>query len=192
VGGGAGAVGEKEAMKPHVTAETRTVYRSARGTKLTRHAAYVAAAKALIADRCKARNDAIEAAHTATDAQGETVVSWETVNAKSCDKSGPEESRCRFHTWPESEDGYSDPPVSYYRRVLDRLVPFLKYVDNVPAVKPCPYCKRGFRATPRARCRNPFCAKCLHDRLREASAGLPLPRLVHEGRYMRVTREAEG
>ena len=121
-------------MARHVTAEVRTVYRSARGVKLTKHAAYIAAAKKLIADRCSRWDDEREAAVTATDHNGDTVVSegyWP------CTKDGP--YHCRFHTWPVTDTVYvghgeyierTVPEVAYYRRVLDRLVRFLKYVDG--------------------------------------------------------------
>lgn len=45
--------------------------------------------------------------------------------------------------------------------------------------EPCPYCGRKFYATDRSRAENPHCRRCLHDRVREATAGLSPPRLVH-------------
>ncbi len=114
----------------HVTAETRTVYRSARGVKLTKHAAYIAAAKKLIADRCAGWDEARLAAVTADDHEGDPVVAESYYG---CAKTGP--YQCRFHTVTPPTQSYPDyEPTGggmlYYVRVLPRLVRFLKYVDG--------------------------------------------------------------
>lgn len=102
---------------PHVTVETRRVYRSARGCKLTRHAAYIAAAKQLIADWC--------ADWSATRCAKVEGYAWCT-----------EDNPCRFHKRYEAESyDYEGQPIgevgmAYYTRVLPRLVRFLKYVDS--------------------------------------------------------------
>lgn len=103
--------------QPHVTAEVRTVYRSVRGCKLTRHAAYIAAAKALIAKGCEAEW------HNRFQASG--------GNTGLCDKEG--KYQCRFHKIaPLRPDDPDDPggTMEHYRRVLPRLVRFLKFVDG--------------------------------------------------------------
>lgn len=114
----------------HVRTETRKVYVSARGTKLTKHAAYIAAAKELVARRCAAiarkRMNAIPPEQL------------EENGFEFCDKNGA--YQCRFHrkhTGPVEVDydGYSgtvegDIGMAYYCRVLPRLVRFLKYVDR--------------------------------------------------------------
>ena len=49
----------------------------------------------------------------------------------------------------------------------------------------CPYCKRAYRTTGESFEQNPFCGKCLNERL--AKAAESGPKLVgwrHEGRYM--------
>jgi hypothetical protein len=123
-------------MSAHVTTETRTVFRSARGWRLTKHAAYVGAAKHLIAQACS-RNDAKR---------------WDQWMAR-CDDSGHFDSetpkacakdsgyQCRFHKFtqtvygsPDYDDGHVEVlepgGMLYYRRVLGRLVRFLKFVDG--------------------------------------------------------------
>jgi hypothetical protein len=101
---------------PHVRSEMRRVYRSARGCKLTKHAAYIAAAKQLIADRCAAMDQARD-------------------DAEICAKGSA--YQCRFHKRyePESYDYEGQPEgptgMAYYVRVLPRLVRFLKFVDRV-------------------------------------------------------------
>jgi hypothetical protein len=118
----------------HVTTETRTVYRSVRGAKLTRHAAYIAAAKALIAARCAKWNDEREDGYTSTDHNGNRVVS-ENANAQPC--STVSDYKCRFHSKHyrivdmTGQGHMAEEPqgMLHYRRVLDRLVRFLKYVD---------------------------------------------------------------
>lgn len=113
----------------HVVAEVRTVYRSARGVKLTKHAAYIAAAKKMIADRCAAWNEL-----RMRGARGDSV----SRDSEPCCQGSTH--KCRFHTWPEHEAEVIYHPegvehrrvrdeVPYYRRVLDRLVRFLKHVD---------------------------------------------------------------
>jgi hypothetical protein len=115
----------------HVRTETRKVYVSARGTKLTKHAAYIAAAKKLIADRCMRWNTEREAAVTSTDCNGATVVS---ESFEECDRHS--EYKCRFHAIVEMRFDHEGQPVddsgrmAYWHRVLPRLVRFLKYVDR--------------------------------------------------------------
>lgn len=124
-----------EALPLHVTSETRTVYRSARGWRLTRHAAYVGAAKVLIAKRCSALDSARLGRWMAAC---EERRDWELPQPGPCDKDG--DWQCRFHKRTEavySEPGYEgdvdllvEGGMLHYRRVLDRLVRFLKFVDG--------------------------------------------------------------
>lgn len=106
--------------QPHVTSEVRTVYRSVRGCKLTKHAAYIAAAKALIADAC----------HEDWGLRMENRVDG-GLYPPSCDKHG--EYQCRFHKLsPPVHEATDDPDgggMDYYVKVLPRLVRFLKFVD---------------------------------------------------------------
>lgn len=105
-------------VTPHVRVETRKVYVSPRGTKLTKHSAYIAAAKVLIANRC-----------AALDAKAPEM--------EICRKEGP--YQCRFHrrhTGPVEVDygDYwttveGDIGMAHYCKVLPRLVRFLKFVD---------------------------------------------------------------
>lgn len=98
----------------HVRVETRKVYVSVRGAKFTKHAAYVGAAKALIAKACR-----------------------EVCDAMGFDCWRAEDPKCRFHKRHEasavylghgewSEEGGG---MEYYAKVLPRLVRFLKFVD---------------------------------------------------------------
>lgn len=96
----------------HVRVETRKVYVSARGPKLTRHAAYVAAAKKMIADRCARWND-------------------ERALSEWCNRHGAH--RCRLHARSEKLAPDGEPieaGMLYYVRVKSRLVRFLKFVDR--------------------------------------------------------------
>lgn len=111
----------------HVTVETRRVYRSARGCKLTKHAAYIAAAKHLIAQKCALLTLRYNEARAA---DGLPDDGWD------CDKEG--RFQCVFHARHErflqngdSADFYvEDAGPVYYLRVLPRLVRFLKFVDQ--------------------------------------------------------------
>lgn len=103
----------------HVVVETRRVYRSARGCKLTKHAAYIAAAKHLIAKACDChRGD-----------------SQPCIEGQYCDC---DSETCRFHerdirlvsNFPDHEPIEVDNGPVYYLRVLPRLVRFLKFVDS--------------------------------------------------------------
>ena len=104
--------------RPHVRVETRKVYVSARGTKLTKHAAYIAAAKKLIAARCDCRRPGL----------------CHPEQAEPCDCDA---HTCRFHeqhTQTVDMTGmghFAEEPIGmvHYRRVLTRLVRFLKFVD---------------------------------------------------------------
>lgn len=104
--------------EPHVTVEMRRVYRSARGRKLSRHAAYVDAAKELIARACERWGEA-------RFGRDEYGFAW-------CSPDKP----CRFHKKHECEEyGYDGEPIGdvgmlYYVRVKTRLVRFLKHVDR--------------------------------------------------------------
>lgn len=106
------------ARVPHVTVETRRVYRSVRGCKLTRHAAYVGAAKELIAQACSKWSEA-------SFGKDEYGFAW-------CDAENP----CRFHRKHECEEySYDGEPIgdvgmTYYAKVKPRLVRFLKFVDS--------------------------------------------------------------
>ena len=115
-------------MTAHVTTEVRTVYRSARGVKLTKHAAYIAAAKKLIADRCdewNARRVELERLAPATGLHTDD-------DLEQCSKGSS--YKCRIHTrsGPDSlrEDDGEGLGLEYYNRLLPRLVRFLKYVDR--------------------------------------------------------------
>lgn len=120
-------------MTPHVRTETRKVYVSVRGTKLTKHAAYIAAAKDAIARRCRRWDDERLEAVTSTDTDGYAVSS---ESYEPCSKDGP--YQCRFHARHTQRTDltgmghYDDEPIgmAYYRRVLPRLVRFLKFVDR--------------------------------------------------------------
>ncbi len=116
---------------PHVRSEMRRVYISARGTKLTKHAAYIAAAKHLILKRCHAWDAARLAAVTSTDAQGNEAVS---ESYEPCEKGG--RYQCRFHERTEAVYTYyeeTDGGMLYYRKVLARLMRFLRFVDETRA-----------------------------------------------------------
>ena len=121
----------------HVRTETRTVYVSARGAKLTKHAAYVAAAKKMIADRCRAENDAREADAFRlglTDAQ--IARGWEPCFAGGASYEGSS-YKCRFHerdsafrqVGDEVEPHEIDLGMTYYVKVKNRLIDFLKFID---------------------------------------------------------------
>jgi hypothetical protein len=92
----------------HVRSEMRRVYVSARGARLTKHAAYIGAAKALLKKACTCEYD--ETNYVST---------------------------CRFHerdtrwvsNFPNSEPIEEDHGLVYYHRVMPRLVRFLKFVD---------------------------------------------------------------
>lgn len=97
----------------HVRVETRRVYVSARGAKLTKRAAYNDAAKALIMAECDCFN-------------GQYCYPGMECD---CDK-----QRCRFCAPccnARDADAGCDHKEStpYYARVHPRLVRFLKYVD---------------------------------------------------------------
>ena len=119
-----------------VVSETRTVYRGAavaqRKWKLTRHAAYVAVAKAMIANRCNAMDLKIE---EAWGAECDEAKGW-VPGPYTCG-TGVEENKtpCRFHkqypsrpcgTYGEEVEGGG---MEYYAKVRDRLVRFLKFLD---------------------------------------------------------------
>lgn len=101
----------------HVRTEMRRVWISARGARLTKHAAYVAAAKHLIALKCECEHgeQCIPDGHPCT-----------------CN-----DVVCRFHEkhtrfvsdFPNVEPKEVDDGMVYYVRVRDRLVRFLKFVD---------------------------------------------------------------
>ena len=97
---------------PHVRVEMRKVYVSARGAKLTKHAAYIHAAKDLIAKACKCERAEYNA--TGCTYPGSTCIYHEkTTVADSGDGCGPDGER-----------------MVYYDRVRKRLIRFLKYVDK--------------------------------------------------------------
>lgn len=52
-------------------------------------------------------------------------------------------------------------------------------------VEPCAYCKRPLRCSVRARAENPFCSKCLHERLATAHKGLT-PKFTADGAYYTI------
>ena len=90
----------------HVTSETRTIYRSARGWKLQRHAAYVGAAKTLITAKCR-------------ELRG--------------DGSAKCENQCRFHELAPYDPTAEVGGMVYYVKWLPRLIRFLKFVDRCEA-----------------------------------------------------------
>ncbi len=108
--------------QPHVRVETRKVYISARGPKLTRHSAYMGAAKKLIADKCTVLTDAERKRLDAFDP--------ERFHGTSCEKDG--DWQCRFHEQTEVyvEDELNGNSMVHYCRVLTRLTRFLKFVDS--------------------------------------------------------------
>jgi hypothetical protein len=117
----------------HVTVEMRPVYRSVRGTKLTKHAAYIGAAKALIADRCSLLTQKECAIRPPVIVDGE-----EFGAAVFCERKGP--WSCRFHyetgaTCAWDGEPNDDGGMRYYMRVLPRLVRYLKFVDSKGEVR---------------------------------------------------------
>jgi len=119
--------------EPHVTATTRTVYRGTRAArdkwKLTRHAAYVAVAKGMIAARCKAMNDVITESWLAQCDAAEVWV--EGPHTCGAELNGKVAYRCRYHTvyeWRAPDDPVGG-GMEYYAKVRDRLTRFLKFVD---------------------------------------------------------------
>lgn len=57
--------------------------------------------------------------------------------------------------------------------------------DTLPK---CDYCKRPHLVSKRAREENPFCAACLHERMKKATAGKKA-RIVEDGVYFKVSFE---
>jgi hypothetical protein len=111
----------------HVTVEMRPVYRSVRGTKLTKHAAYIGAAKGLIANGCAKATEKARAKLPAEVVDGEE---FEAVLF--CERHGKWSCRFHHHTNPTCAwDGEprDDGGMRYYLRVLPRLVRYLKFVD---------------------------------------------------------------
>jgi len=93
---------------PHVRVETRRVFVSPRGARLTKHAAYVHAAKALIAAKCQC--------------ESEPEVNYHAT--------------CRFHEpcCTDREGNYGqgcghEHYMPHYVRVRRRLIGFLKFID---------------------------------------------------------------
>jgi hypothetical protein len=116
---------------PHVRSELRRVYFGGEKHKLTRHAAYVAAAKRMIALACAAVSEKRTARWLA---ECEAAQDWgHTRQPERCDKGSA--FKCRFHEQHDSELDYDGQPLGpvgmvHYVRVLPRLVRFLKYVDK--------------------------------------------------------------
>lgn len=93
------------ARKPHVRVETRTVYVSPRGARFSKRAAYVLAAKSLIARNCECNDE---------------LGTRCRFHAWCCaDRDGPygEGCGCEFR-------------LPYYMRVKPRLARFLAFVDQ--------------------------------------------------------------
>ncbi len=114
------------ARAPHVRVEMRRVYVSARGAKLTKHAAYVGAAKHLIAEKCGCIHE------PRTDTYGGYSFDCH-YRAPCCN-----DAETCTHAFR----------MPVFCKVLPRLVRFLKFVDKRIAPEPMTIAqlrKRGFK-----------------------------------------------
>lgn len=93
-------------------------------------------------------------------------------------------------TIDETIAGFRGARHRWWPRATERLFPDWEYAGVGKVRAECKYCYRAMRATPLALAENPFCAKCLHERMSKAAAERGPVKLVHDGSYARIVPTA--